>query len=123
MMTCDICGWDTRVSYSKRFRRAQSPGSSVDLIRRRRECLKCRARFYTRELREYEPEEATKTLEAAWQERDDAQRKLSELVLLVNELGEAAGTQGLPPRDPPRTRRRPASRHRRSQAKQATPLP
>ena len=49
MMTCERCGGDTKVTYSKKERREPVPGSAIDLVRRRRKCLRCGKPFFTRE--------------------------------------------------------------------------
>ena len=62
-MNCERCGGDTMVSYSKRSRKQPVPGSSVDLIKRRRKCLKCDTRFSTFERRSDDSGELWQALE------------------------------------------------------------
>ena len=87
-MNCERCGGDTMVSYTKRSRKEPAPGSSVDLIKRRRKCLRCNVRFTTFERRDSDSEELWQALETTRRERDTARRKL---VRLVNEVGQGAG--------------------------------
>ena len=87
-MNCERCGGDTMVSYTKRSRKQPVPGSSVDLIKRRRKCLRCNVRFTTFERRDSDSEELWQALETTRRERDTARRKL---VRLVNEVGQGAG--------------------------------
>ena len=97
-MNCERCGGDTMVSYSKRSRKQPVPGSSVDLIKRRRKCLKCDTRFSTFERRSDDSGELWQALKDARRERDTAKRKLSRLVRLVNEVGQGAETSSEPAR-------------------------
>ena len=90
-MNCERCGGDTMVSYSKRSRKEPVPGSSVDLIKRRRKCLRCNVRFTTFERRDSDTEELWQALETTRRERDAARRKLTRLVRLVNEVGQDEG--------------------------------
>ena len=80
MMTCLICGWDTAVSYSKKCRREPAPGTAIDLVRRRRKCLRCNEMFWTYERRADDAGELWQALEDALRERDAAERKLARLV-------------------------------------------
>ena len=95
-MNCERCGGDTMVSYTKRSRKEPAPGSSVDLIKRRRKCLRCNVRFTTFERRDSDSEELWQALETTRRERDTARRKLVRLVRLVNEVGKAAEGSGAP---------------------------
>ena len=72
MMTCERCAGDTKVTYSKKERREPVPGSAIDLVRRRRKCLRCGKPFFTRERREDDAEELTKALEVALKGKERA---------------------------------------------------
>ena len=93
MMTCERCGGDTKVTYSKKERREPVPGSAIDLVRRRRKCLKCGKPFFTRERREDDSEELTKALEVALKGKERAERRLKRLVRHAIEAAQDAGIQ------------------------------
>ena len=94
-MTCTKCKGDTMVASSKRSSQQPVPGSSVDLIKRRRKCLRCDVRFTTFERRDSDSEDLWQALETTRGERDTARRKL---VRLVNEVGQGAETSSEPAR-------------------------
>ena len=91
MMTCKRCGGDTKVTYSKKERREPVPGSAIDLVRRRRKCLRCGKPFFTRERREDDAEELTKALETALKGKERAERRLKRLVRHAIEAAQDAG--------------------------------
>ena len=86
MMTCRSCGGDTMVSYSKRSRKQPVPGSAVDLVKRRRKCLRCSEPFYTYERRADDPEEWLGVLEEEKTAREEAERRLGKLLLCADEV-------------------------------------
>ena len=87
-MTCEQCEGDSMVSQSKRSSQQPVHGSRVDLIKRRRQCLRCNLKFNTFERRADDSPELWQALEDARRERDGVERKLVRLVRLVNEVGQ-----------------------------------
>ena len=84
MMTCQECGGDTAVIYSKRMN--TGTGCATDLVRRRRKCLRCAQRFWSYERRSDDPQELWQALEEARREKDLAVRNLRRLVAFVKEI-------------------------------------
>ena len=82
MMTCQECGGDTAVIYSKRMN--TGTGSATHLVRRR--CLRCSERFWSYERRSDDPQELWQAVEDARREKDLAVRQLRRLVAFVKEL-------------------------------------
>ena len=95
-MTCKLCGGETKVTYSKKGRREPVPGSAIDLVRRRRKCLRCGEPFSTRERREDDAEGLTKALETALKGKDKAERRLKQILRHAIEAVQDAGIQWRP---------------------------
>ena len=84
-MICQICTNETKVIYSKREAKS---------IRRRRECLCCRTRFYTKEVpegQEQSPQDSEKELDKVKRSQRKAMQNLQESMTSVREIGRHLG--------------------------------
>ena len=66
------------------------PGNIIDVVKRRRKCLKCEERFITYERRARDPGEVWPLVESAERERDSARRQLRRLARAVMATAEEA---------------------------------
>ena len=83
MMICESCGGDTKVFHTQRRLWEPEPGNLIDVVKRRRKCLRCEERFITYERRERDPTEIWPMVESAERERDSAKRQLRKLAKAV----------------------------------------
>lgn len=82
-MICESCGGDTMVFHTQRRLWEPEPGNIIDVVKRRRKCLKCEEKFITYERRERDPGEVWPLVESAERERDSARRQLRRLARAV----------------------------------------
>lgn len=90
VMICESCGGDTTVFHTQRRLWEPEPGNIIDVVKRRRKCLRCEERFITYERRARDPGEVWPLVESAERERDSARRQLRRLARTVMATAEEA---------------------------------
>lgn len=94
-MTCRKCGSDTMVSQTQRGRRGLDPGNFVEMVRRRRKCLRCGLTFVTCERREDDPQELWQSaLDNAEREWESAEQRIRRIADLVTEMVQEQKSSG-----------------------------
>ena len=95
MMICKKCGWDTQVIQTQRGKRELAPGNFVEMVRRRRKCLRCGLTFITCERREDDPQELWQSaLDAAEREWESAEQRVRRIAGLVTEIVQEQESSG-----------------------------
>ena len=86
MMICEDCGGDTTVYHSQGRLNELEPGTNIDVVKRRRRCLRCDSRFITYERRERDPQELWPAVESAQSEKEGAEQKLRKVLAFVEDI-------------------------------------
>ena len=87
MMTCKKCGWDTQVIQTQRGKRELASGNFVEMVRRRRKCLRSGLTFVTCERREDDPQKLWQSaLDNAEREWESAEQRVQRIADLVTEM-------------------------------------